>query len=668
MQVREATNNDRFMVASGVLAEIARATNDYQEYPKLFAMLWKRLTDLEHVMHVTKALHLCEYLLRHGAERFISDAKRRARDIAALQKYKHYDEQNQDDAKEARAKAKAVYALLMDDLLLAQERGKSSRLESEGRLGGYGAHGSASAHYAEAAYGDEEPAAAAPAPRRQPSAASAAPRAAPAAGGDVPRSGALRRRSVDEDPFENPVIPAAVSAAPARRAAPAAASAAAAPKRSAAPVQEVDEPADEDEAAAEAKRIKKEKKKKKKEEEARKAAAALEQQTKAQSKAVMKPSASSSSASPPHAGGHKSNGSFDLSNYAEQPGRNGAAGGEIDLLSGAAMNGFAAANGGGAGGDHGEAALEDLFASSTLTDEQVSSPWGYHPSGNPFRSPNSAASGEEGEGEGEGQSEQTAASVAHNAALSPTGGLVNLNDLTAPRVDKNKQNTHVDSGVSMSMMRSIQPLGAPQQQQQQQQQNAARRSNVPSTIPLPQYGANGAFPGLDPLGGAGGGYPQHHPMQMGGPPLGPPPYGAGGYGGGYPMQGGYGQPQNPGMMMYGAHPGMHGGGQGPMLALMPPGMGSMGGYNQGPMGMQPHPQQAYGGPNGAYGGVPAPSPSAMTFTQMRQAPMKQQGNGPVIFEVPRAQPAPVDLMGGGGGNSYGQQNQQRGGQQQQQRF
>src|SRR5689334_13460929 len=103
------------MVPSSHLAAIARATNDYQDYPQLFAMLWKRLTDLEHVMHVQKALVVVEYLLRHGAERFINDAKRRARDIAALQKYKHYDEQNQDDAKEARARAKQVYALLMDD-------------------------------------------------------------------------------------------------------------------------------------------------------------------------------------------------------------------------------------------------------------------------------------------------------------------------------------------------------------------------------------------------------------------------------------------------------------------------------------------------------------------------------------------------------------------------
>lgn len=51
-------------------------------------MLWKRLTDVEHVMHVQKALIVVEYLLRYGSERFINDAKRRSRDIAALQKYK----------------------------------------------------------------------------------------------------------------------------------------------------------------------------------------------------------------------------------------------------------------------------------------------------------------------------------------------------------------------------------------------------------------------------------------------------------------------------------------------------------------------------------------------------------------------------------------------------
>ena len=50
-------------------------------------------------MHVQKALIVVDYLLRNGAERFINDAKRRARDIAQLQKYKHYDSNNNDDAR-----------------------------------------------------------------------------------------------------------------------------------------------------------------------------------------------------------------------------------------------------------------------------------------------------------------------------------------------------------------------------------------------------------------------------------------------------------------------------------------------------------------------------------------------------------------------------------------
>jgi len=44
----------RWGVTDTQMGEIARATNDYNAYPKLFQMLWKRLTDTEHVMHVQK--------------------------------------------------------------------------------------------------------------------------------------------------------------------------------------------------------------------------------------------------------------------------------------------------------------------------------------------------------------------------------------------------------------------------------------------------------------------------------------------------------------------------------------------------------------------------------------------------------------------------------------
>lgn len=133
IKVREATSSDRWGVTDAQMHEIARATNDYEQYPKLFGMVWKRLTDVEHVMHVQKALLLVEFLLRYGSERFVQDARRRSRDIAALVKYKHYDENNQDDAKEARAKAKTVNELLSDERRLAEERTKAAKLKENMR-------------------------------------------------------------------------------------------------------------------------------------------------------------------------------------------------------------------------------------------------------------------------------------------------------------------------------------------------------------------------------------------------------------------------------------------------------------------------------------------------------------------------------------------------------
>ena len=122
VKVREATSNDPWSAPPSLLRELSRATHDYQDYPKLFAMLWKRLSDVEHVLHVSKALQLLHHLLLHGSERFVLDVKRRARDVSALTKYRHFDANNVDDAKEARGKAKLVYELLSNEQRLVAER------------------------------------------------------------------------------------------------------------------------------------------------------------------------------------------------------------------------------------------------------------------------------------------------------------------------------------------------------------------------------------------------------------------------------------------------------------------------------------------------------------------------------------------------------------------
>lgn len=138
VKVREATSNEKWGVKNSELYEIARATNDYQEYPKLFAMLWKRLNDVQVVLHVQKSLILILFLLRNGSERFIRDCKARIRDIAQLKKFRHFDGNSEEDAKDVRAKAKLVYDLLTDDTKLADERAKAERIRKSGAVTGFG--------------------------------------------------------------------------------------------------------------------------------------------------------------------------------------------------------------------------------------------------------------------------------------------------------------------------------------------------------------------------------------------------------------------------------------------------------------------------------------------------------------------------------------------------
>lgn len=77
-------SNDKWGASSSLMAEIATASHNHEQYPHLFAMLWKRLNDQEHYLHVQKALLLVDYLLRNGSEKFVKDAKRRKDGIDAV--------------------------------------------------------------------------------------------------------------------------------------------------------------------------------------------------------------------------------------------------------------------------------------------------------------------------------------------------------------------------------------------------------------------------------------------------------------------------------------------------------------------------------------------------------------------------------------------------------
>jgi len=655
LKVRDATNNDRFMVSSGQLAELARATNDYQAYPQLFSMLWKRLTDLEHVMHVQKALAVVEYLLRHGAERFINDCKRRARDIAALQKYKHYNEHNQDDAKEARARAKAVSALLMDDQLLTLERSKSARLRGEGRIGGVGIESTRTPYgpYDEpdTLYDDEEPAPRSQYPSGAPSASAAyvaalRPRPAAAAQSSAPSSPAALPRSSsasstpaksgagrrpmhtpndDNDPYSNPARSESTGGGSHTNGS----SRAKAKSRSQRHLA-VDEPAEDEEGAEgegegeedeeERKRRKKEKKRKKREkEEAARRAAEAEAAAEAKRAAThvekekSKSSKKKSSRTPAV--------NNDLMSFAE-PTSNG----EIDILTGDV---FAAAHSSPTPSTAVNGGLSDLFASQSLVDGPgVAAPSTSNSSSDiplfdQLREGSNGSGIQRGEGQqledGIGERGVSVGDSVAQSSISPTGTLVNFADITdAPPVAKAKKHSAFDGGVSMNMMRSIQPMGTNSPARASadngmMDEPKKRRSHVPASIPLYADLTPSQPP---PLG------PYMHPSMPIGVPYGYPAHPA--------MQA---QPIHPGLMPLGPLPVYGQQGQGQPLAIMPPGMGS-----QGPVGNMQH---MYPPSQHQQSMQPFPSPAgpANTFTQMRQGGSRSNAAAsasPPIFEVHEA--------------------------------
>ncbi|MES1915665.1 MAG: hypothetical protein MHM6MM_007577 [Cercozoa sp. M6MM] len=101
----------------------------------MFAMLWKRLNDYQHLRHVLKALHLVDYLVRHGAPRFIRDVRARSKAVERLQKYR-YIKEGADIGGDVRRKATSVLKLLSDDAAIEEARAGAANVRE--RFAGIG--------------------------------------------------------------------------------------------------------------------------------------------------------------------------------------------------------------------------------------------------------------------------------------------------------------------------------------------------------------------------------------------------------------------------------------------------------------------------------------------------------------------------------------------------
>ncbi|RYP82139.1 hypothetical protein DL769_001744 [Monosporascus sp. CRB-8-3] len=153
-KVREATNNEPWGASSSLMQEIANGTFNYQTLNEIMPMIYRRFTEksAEEWRQIYKALQLLEYLIKHGSERVIDDARGHITLLKMLRQFHFIDQNGKDQGVNVRNRAKELAELLSDvDRIRAERKkarankakytgveGGSSGFSSSSRYGGFG--------------------------------------------------------------------------------------------------------------------------------------------------------------------------------------------------------------------------------------------------------------------------------------------------------------------------------------------------------------------------------------------------------------------------------------------------------------------------------------------------------------------------------------------------
>ncbi|VBB34852.1 unnamed protein product, partial [Acanthocheilonema viteae] len=137
-KVREATNEDPWGPTGPQMAEIAHMTYQYDAFPEVMSMLWKRmLQDNKNAWRrVYKSLTLLHYLLKNGSERVVSNARDHLFEMRTLESYRFTDEKGKDQGLNVRHRVSVLFELIQDDEQLKAER-KKAKLEGKEKYKGY---------------------------------------------------------------------------------------------------------------------------------------------------------------------------------------------------------------------------------------------------------------------------------------------------------------------------------------------------------------------------------------------------------------------------------------------------------------------------------------------------------------------------------------------------
>ncbi|EJT78552.1 hypothetical protein GGTG_03652 [Gaeumannomyces tritici R3-111a-1] len=150
-KVREATNNEPWGSSSTLMQEIANGTFNYQTLNEIMPMIYRRFTEktAEEWRQIYKALQLLEFLIKHGSERVIDDARSHLTLLKMLRQFHYIDPNGKDQGINVRNRAKELAELLgdVDRIRAERKKARSNKAKYTGVEGGGGGGFSSSSRY-----------------------------------------------------------------------------------------------------------------------------------------------------------------------------------------------------------------------------------------------------------------------------------------------------------------------------------------------------------------------------------------------------------------------------------------------------------------------------------------------------------------------------------------
>ncbi|PAA63106.1 hypothetical protein BOX15_Mlig011426g1 [Macrostomum lignano] len=141
-KVREATNDDAWGPHGELMQELAQCTFSHEQFPEVMSMMWKRMLTStgKNWRRAYKSLLLLNYLIRHGSERVVTNAREHGYDLRSLESFQFIDERGKDEGINVRQRARELLELIQDDGRLREERqlARKSRVQCGGLSGAGG--------------------------------------------------------------------------------------------------------------------------------------------------------------------------------------------------------------------------------------------------------------------------------------------------------------------------------------------------------------------------------------------------------------------------------------------------------------------------------------------------------------------------------------------------